>query len=156
MLAIPALTTRAKTAKKGIGVYTSSSAGGPHATPSLKGGTTQCILSQPGFPQPTPAPTSPAHRLGPVPGAGIGMYATRAIAAGELIVSERLLLVASGAYHSQLQRNDTIAEALAHMSQDDRVAYIALSNAYDAAVPQLFAIWQTNNFDMTQHLHILT
>ena len=134
----------------------------PNPSPALKGGATQCILypglkerilSQPGFPQPVPAPTSPAHRLGPAPGAGIGMYATRAIAAGELILSERPLLVAPGAYRSQLQRNDTIAEALARMSHDDRAAYTALSNAYDAAMPQLFAIWQTNNFDMTQHLH---
>ena len=44
-----------------------------------------------------------------------GMYATRAIAAGELIVAERPLLVAPGAYSSQLQRNDTIAAALARM-----------------------------------------
>ncbi|ETW84931.1 hypothetical protein HETIRDRAFT_109218 [Heterobasidion irregulare TC 32-1] len=100
MLAIPALMTRAKTAKKGIGVYTSSSAGRPHATPSLKGGTTQCILSQPGFLQPTPALMSPANCLGPVPGTGIGMYATCTIAVEELIVSERPLLVVPGAYHS--------------------------------------------------------
>ena len=81
------------------------------------------------------------------------MYATRAIAAGELIVAERPLLVAPGAYSSQRQRDDTIAAALARMSEDDRAAYTALSNTYDADMPPLFAIWQTNNYDMTHHLH---
>ena len=133
----------------------------PIPSPSLKGGTTQCILypglkdcilSQPGFPQRISEPTSPAHRLGPVPGAGIGMYATRAIAAGELIVTERPLLVAPGTYNSPRQRDYTIAAALERMSEDDRAAYTALSNPCDAAVPPLFAIWKTNNYDQTHDL----
>ena len=80
------------------------------------------------------------------------MYATRAIAAGELIVTERPLLVAPGIYKSPRQRDDTIAAALERMSEDDRAAYTALSNPCDAAVPPLFAIWKTNNYDQTHDL----
>lgn len=49
------------------------------------------ILSQTGFPRPLTHPVEKYHRIGPSKLGGQGMFATRFIAAGSLILSERPL-----------------------------------------------------------------
>ncbi|KAL1686709.1 hypothetical protein GGG16DRAFT_117637 [Schizophyllum commune] len=52
------------------------------------------IFTQPGFPRPVERPTIPAHRIAPAGnGKGLGVFATRDIKPGELIIAERPLLV---------------------------------------------------------------
>ncbi|KAL1755469.1 hypothetical protein FB107DRAFT_290811 [Schizophyllum commune] len=51
------------------------------------------IFSQPGFPRPVPRPSTPAHRIAPAGDKGLGVFATRNIKGGELILAERPLLM---------------------------------------------------------------
>ncbi|KAL1745552.1 hypothetical protein HDZ31DRAFT_36187 [Schizophyllum fasciatum] len=58
----------------------------------VDGQTKKAIFSQRGFPQPVRYPTSPCHRIGPAEGSkGQGIFATRNIKPGELILAERPL-----------------------------------------------------------------
>ncbi|KAF8875783.1 hypothetical protein BD779DRAFT_1804523 [Infundibulicybe gibba] len=50
------------------------------------------ILSTPGFPAPLVHPAK-AHRIGPAPGKGLGIFATRDLDMGDLVCVERPLLV---------------------------------------------------------------
>nr|GAT49069.1 predicted protein [Mycena chlorophos] len=57
-------------------------------------GTKQALFNTPGFPQPLPpAPTNPAYRVAPIPGKRLGLIATCTIKQGELILTERPLLI---------------------------------------------------------------
>ncbi|KAI5894542.1 SET domain-containing protein [Schizophyllum commune H4-8] len=51
------------------------------------------IFTQPGFPHPVERPAIPAHRIAPVGGKGLGVFATRDIGPGDLIIAERPLLM---------------------------------------------------------------
>ncbi|KAF9031398.1 hypothetical protein BDZ89DRAFT_1239222, partial [Hymenopellis radicata] len=53
------------------------------------------ILSVPGFPQRIQRPVSRAYRIGDSPGKDKGMFATRMIREGELVLDERPLMVVS-------------------------------------------------------------
>ncbi len=53
------------------------------------------ILSVPGFPQRIQRPVSRAYKIGDSPGKGKGMFATRMIREGELVLDERPLIVLS-------------------------------------------------------------
>nr|GAT51523.1 predicted protein [Mycena chlorophos] len=69
-------------------------AGEPVAECVFLPGTKQVFFDMPGFPQPLPpAPTNPAYRVAPIPGKGLGLIATRTIEQGELILTERPLLI---------------------------------------------------------------
>uniref|UniRef100_D8Q2M2 SET domain-containing protein n=1 Tax=Schizophyllum commune (strain H4-8 / FGSC 9210) TaxID=578458 RepID=D8Q2M2_SCHCM len=68
----------------------------------LRDGTTEVMLdaatkrklyAQPGFPKPLTQPSSPAHRISPAGEKGLGMFATRPLHAGDLILAERPLMV---------------------------------------------------------------
>ncbi|KAI4521421.1 SET domain-containing protein [Schizophyllum commune Loenen D] len=73
-----------------------------HKDELLRDGTTEAMLdsatkrklyAQPGFPRPLTQPPSPAQRISPAGKKGLGMFATRALSAGDLILSERPLVV---------------------------------------------------------------
>ncbi|KAK7435777.1 hypothetical protein VKT23_019475 [Stygiomarasmius scandens] len=51
------------------------------------------ILNTPGFPEPLPRPNPPFFRISDSPGKGLGMFATRDIKMGDLIIAERALLI---------------------------------------------------------------
>ncbi|KAF8876952.1 hypothetical protein BD779DRAFT_127291 [Infundibulicybe gibba] len=60
------------------------------------------ILSTPGFPAPLVHPPK-AHRIGPVPGKGLGIFATRDLDMGDLVYVERpLLVIPSRAAHAKI------------------------------------------------------
>nr|GAT49083.1 predicted protein [Mycena chlorophos] len=59
-------------------------------------GTKQIFLDTPGFPEPLPlgpSPNDPGWRVAPIPGKGVGLVATRALKQGEIILTERPLLI---------------------------------------------------------------
>ncbi|KAI5831742.1 SET domain-containing protein [Schizophyllum commune Tattone D] len=73
-----------------------------HKDELLRDGTTEAMLdsatkrklyAQPGFPRPLTQPPSLAQRISPAGKKGLGMFATRALSAGGLILSERPLVV---------------------------------------------------------------
>ncbi|KAF9024824.1 SET domain-containing protein [Hymenopellis radicata] len=57
------------------------------------------ILSTPGFPAPLDR-VPPAHRIGPSPSGGMGMFATRPLEAGDLIFAERAMIIATGGVYA--------------------------------------------------------
>lgn len=59
----------------------------------VTGAVKDIILATPGYPMQPAQPKSRAYRIAPSPGAGLGMFATRPLAEGDLIVSERAILI---------------------------------------------------------------
>ncbi|EMD31248.1 hypothetical protein CERSUDRAFT_60339 [Gelatoporia subvermispora B] len=130
----------------------------------LRPGMKEALLAQPGFPIRVPRPSSPAHRIGPIDGAGLGMFATRAIEAGDLIFAERPLLLGPGAWTYVLERDpgtdrmdmlfreweEYMKVAVDRMDPAKQAAYRALSNAHldDGSLP-LVGILRTNGFSVT-------
>ncbi|TFY83498.1 hypothetical protein EWM64_g519 [Hericium alpestre] len=149
---------------------------------NASGGHTECaipawlkdpILEQPGFPYPIPSPVVPAHRLGPSPGAGIGLFATRDLAAGELIFAERALLIAphAGVLMTDILRKrrgrtsvqgvelavdgreDLLRLSLARMTPEKQAAYHALANVHaHATETPLLGVQLTNAIVLPSHV----
>ncbi|TRM58109.1 hypothetical protein BD626DRAFT_586365 [Schizophyllum amplum] len=59
----------------------------------LDGATKRHIFSYPGFPQLVPRPPTAVHRIGPAGAKGLGVFATRNIKEGDLILAERPLIM---------------------------------------------------------------
>ncbi|KAJ7641066.1 SET domain-containing protein [Roridomyces roridus] len=121
--------------------------------------TTECIFHPgskevlmqelPGFPQPmvnSLERNSPV-RVGEAPGKGLGVFASRVIEAGELIFSERPLLVAAQwlPTSSLDQFEDILAVGVKQIGDEDKAAYMALMNSHleDGSGP-LTGIFRTN------------
>ncbi|OCH90872.1 SET domain-containing protein [Obba rivulosa] len=142
----------------------------PDTPPDFSGvhpdGVTQCILlpgmkeiilSQSGFPNPVAHPLAPAHRIASMPGAGLGMFATRQIKSHELIHSERPLLVSPAKYtpqdrdRAQEEWDKMTARAVMHMTQADQEDFSALNGG-----PSLRGIAENNGFDAQGILALLS
>ncbi|KAJ7072828.1 hypothetical protein C8F01DRAFT_1105379 [Mycena amicta] len=108
--------------------------------------TKSLLLKTPGFPQPLPStPSPPAFRLISSPGKGLGLFSTRALKQGELILCERPLLItplgvrvfvppsctpAQFVQHS-LNEFERFAEvAVNRMEEDRREAFMKLHNSH--------------------------
>ncbi|KAI5894521.1 SET domain-containing protein [Schizophyllum commune H4-8] len=67
----------------------------PHGTclALLARATYKDLISQPSYPRPVLRPPSILHRVAPAAGAGLGVFAVHDLGAGELVFSERPLLV---------------------------------------------------------------
>ncbi|TFY82844.1 hypothetical protein EWM64_g1167 [Hericium alpestre] len=135
---------------------------------ALPSGMKEHILAQPGFPHSIPSPTSPAHCIMLVKGAGLGMYATRPIGAGEVIFAERALVItpqsiivvpvspdALGtredvAKRRAKYRKELMAMLLDRMSPENAAAYRALVNSHmnDGYGP-LAEIFDTNSWQIS-------
>ncbi|KAL1755497.1 hypothetical protein FB107DRAFT_290831 [Schizophyllum commune] len=59
----------------------------------LDAATKRKLYAQKDFPKPLTQPTSLAHRISPAGKKGLGMFATRALSAGDLVLAERPLMV---------------------------------------------------------------
>ncbi|KAL0952330.1 hypothetical protein HGRIS_006610 [Hohenbuehelia grisea] len=147
-----------------------------NATPAdVPGGWSEClvtgsakrsILRTPGFPHALPSPALPvAYRVAPTPNKGLGVFATRAIRLGELIVSERPLIISPAGMdlatdcpddftdeqvkQASLAQREKMMEVLVHtrMHPERREAYLALCNSHlhDGSGP-LMGIMRTNGF----------
>ncbi|TFY82843.1 hypothetical protein EWM64_g1166 [Hericium alpestre] len=144
----------------------------------IPGGSTDCalasglkerILALPGFPRPVPSPSSPAHRIAHVPGAGLGMFATRCLVAGELVFAERPIIimpqgmlplsfkadkqsVGSAEYKRKVLKDaeDMVGMLISRSLPDRARAYLNLGNAgtFEGAGP-LMGILQTNSWAIT-------
>nr|GAT56209.1 predicted protein [Mycena chlorophos] len=100
--------------------------------------TKELILSTLGFPQaPRPPPTEPAYRLGDSPGKGLGLFATRALKQGDLILNERALLLTTLAppyrryQHGHTQFEQYMEVVVAHMPPGNKEALMTLTNNHD-------------------------
>ncbi|EMD31234.1 hypothetical protein CERSUDRAFT_60284 [Gelatoporia subvermispora B] len=130
----------------------------------LYGGMKEAICAQPDFPKAVPRALVPAHQIAPSVGAGLGMFATRAIRAHELIFAERPLLLMPAAFWPTQGRgfdresmiahsNEMLKCAIKRMTPANRAAYCALSNSHlrDGS-PELFGILRTNGFSVGERL----
>ncbi|OCH89358.1 SET domain-containing protein [Obba rivulosa] len=134
----------------------------------LRGGMKEAILAQPGFSCGVPAPLETAHTINPVPGRGLGMFATRELRYGDLIFAERPLIVAPAAYMTRapptetgepslewlfMEWEDLLKAAVGRMSTENQEAYRALANSHvNDGSPPLLGIMRTNGFSASEAL----
>ncbi|KAK7460841.1 hypothetical protein VKT23_008770 [Stygiomarasmius scandens] len=135
----------------------------------ISGRAKRAIVSVPGFPEalPRPDPSRPKpYKIVETPGKGMGMFATRDIEWGELIIAERPLLVIPSAIRymgalafpanftrdqlqqAQLDQMEKLIEMLVNrMPKENQEAYKKLANCHqeDGSGP-LFGISMTNSF----------
>ncbi|KAJ6593498.1 hypothetical protein B0H19DRAFT_22530 [Mycena capillaripes] len=108
-------------------------------------GTKEFLTSLPGFPQPLIHPETPAFRVADVPGKGIGLFSKRALTAGDLILSERPLLISplgwkmlfppsftrEQIFQASLNESEKARKVCVdRMRPEDRVAFMELSNCH--------------------------
>ncbi|KAF5376449.1 hypothetical protein D9615_008610 [Tricholomella constricta] len=128
------------------------------------------IVSTPGFPSPVPRPPQVRHRIGPSR-FGIGMFATRNIKMGDLIVSERPLLVSPIAVPPlplnlpisfeptllqimqarMVEHEKRLENCLGRMLPENRAAFLALHNSHteDGSGP-IFGRIRTNGIGIIE------
>ncbi|KAJ7772050.1 hypothetical protein DFH07DRAFT_913816 [Mycena maculata] len=123
-------------------------------------GSMEVLTSLPGFPQPLTHPTSPTFRVDAIPGKGMGLVSTRALKAGDLILSERpLLIIVRGMpvlrpygfteeqyiQYSFEHLATCVQVCLNRMRPEARAAYMALANSHpkDTCGP-IMGILRTN------------
>ncbi|KAF5376403.1 hypothetical protein D9615_008618 [Tricholomella constricta] len=128
------------------------------------------IVSTPGFPSPIPRPPQIRHRIKPSR-FGIGMFATRNIKMGDLIVSERPLLVSPSALPPLIpnfpkgfkptflqftqgrmaEYEKTLEICLGRMLPENRAAFLALHNSHteDGSGP-IFGRIRTNGIGIIE------
>lgn len=135
-------------------------------------GTTGCIFrgtewrkiaAIPNFPKTYKKPGQPRHRIGSVPNMGLGMFATRDLKAGDVILAERpiaviprkLGLLAASGQGSDLYPEKVRAEwnkqlqmLVDRMSPDNRKAFNELTNV----LPEqgMLGVFGTNSFGLSE------
>ena len=127
------------------------------------------ILSTPGFPRPVQKTASGKvyHRVGPSTFGGLGMFATRPVRTGDLIIAERPLLISprgfdmrvgsgsKGLTEAQIiqvrmqEWEEHLGIALKRMSDENRKAFMALANSHteDGSGP-ILGIIRTNAYEV--------
>ncbi|KAF7289294.1 Aldehyde dehydrogenase [Mycena indigotica] len=91
--------------------------------------TKQIFLNTSGFPKPLPpAPTRPAFCVAPSPGKGMGLFSTRNIKQGEIILHERPLLIAPVAVFSNTPAHFSEAQIVQHsLNEFERFAEVSVN-----------------------------
>ncbi|KAJ7496835.1 hypothetical protein FB451DRAFT_1386188 [Mycena latifolia] len=124
------------------------------------------ILTTPGFPAPLVRPSSSSYRLTSSPSKGLGLFSTRKISAGDLILSERPLTIAPAwnitklrflrefteqeMYQAQLYEQEQELKALFdRLHPDYQAAYMELANSHqhDGSGP-ILGIMRTNGLGL--------
>lgn len=125
--------------------------------------TKRALFSQPNFPRRLVRPIVPAHLIAPAGFKGLGMFATRHLRAGNLILSERPLIIRPAgaplrqdvpdlsqtqrALFSLSEREMQLQVMLQRMTHECRDAYLALSRSkYHAECGPLLARARTNGW----------
>ncbi|KAJ7503052.1 hypothetical protein B0H11DRAFT_1798718 [Mycena galericulata] len=108
-------------------------------------GSKEVLMNLDGFPQPLVHPETPAFRMSEMPGKGEGLVSTRALRAGDLILTERPLLVAArGApvswppgftreqymQHGLNEMEMQLEMCIKRMRPEYRAAFMALKNSH--------------------------
>ncbi|KAJ6593425.1 hypothetical protein B0H19DRAFT_917505 [Mycena capillaripes] len=123
-------------------------------------GSKEVLMNIPGFPQPLIHPTTPAFRMTTIPGKGLGLVSTRDLRMGDLILTERPLLISARGMELVFPPNFTHEQrlqytlnelerylqiALGRMRPDAKAAYMALQNSHteDGSGPAV-GIMRTN------------
>ncbi len=127
-------------------------------------GVEEKVLNAPGYPARIPKPRHPdLYEIRSTPDMGLGIFAKRNIKRGELIFSERPLLVSTPAMatseipqnftpkqHRQIIMADferTLEAALGRMTNDDQASYRTLPNSHqDDGSGPLYGIMRTNGY----------
>ena len=137
------------------------------------------VVNAEGFPQPVPKvkSTEPSFEVKKTPNMGMGVFATRDIAMGELIIAERpMLIVPRQTYALHLTLQPTLRQiyppsllsklglrewetllkcAFDRMPPEDQKAYMELTNIYQGNSDGIGPIWgimQTNSFSTSTDL----
>ncbi|KAF7289312.1 Aldehyde dehydrogenase [Mycena indigotica] len=123
------------------------------------------ILKTPGFPKPLPPmPTCPAFRVARSPGKGMGLFSTRNIKQGEIILYERPLLITPAAVRATAPEHFSPAQVVQHslntferiaevsvnrMTEERQAAFMSLHNCHmtDGSGPIVGRI-RTNGFGL--------
>lgn len=135
----------------------------------IRGFTKREILSTPGFPRPIPRPPTPCHRIGPTASKGLGVFATRLIQRGDLIFSERAIMIEPTSFpisgkipktftpeerkRAEFDQMEKVFEAcFARLAPENKAAFLALHNSHlhDGNGP-LRGIVRTNCFGIGLH-----
>ncbi|KAJ6491765.1 hypothetical protein C8R47DRAFT_1121704 [Mycena vitilis] len=128
-------------------------------------GSKEVFTGIPGFPHPMVQPAAPAFKLDKVPGKGMGLFATRALPAGELILSERPLFLSpvgfevlarpnfNFAQYTQrllMESEKSVAMSVDRMRPESKAAFMALANSHleDGSGPCL-GIVRTNGLGVS-------
>ncbi|KAF8208501.1 hypothetical protein K438DRAFT_1573997 [Mycena galopus ATCC 62051] len=108
-------------------------------------GSKEVVMNVPGFPQPLIHPPTLAFRVATVPGKGMGVFSTRALKMGDLILCERPLLISARGVPTSAtpdatpemlytQTLDKLEEcctfAVSRMRPENRAAYMSLANSH--------------------------
>ncbi|KAJ6631537.1 hypothetical protein B0H10DRAFT_1772746, partial [Mycena sp. CBHHK59/15] len=123
-------------------------------------GSKELFMNTPGFPHPPRRPARPAYRTDESAGRGKGLFATRALQTGDLVLSERPLLItgrgivvdrpahftdAQYVQHALAQLENVLTVCVGRMRPAARKAFLALANSHteDGSKP-LSGIMRTN------------
>ncbi|KAF8989424.1 hypothetical protein BDQ17DRAFT_1434473 [Cyathus striatus] len=100
------------------------------------------LLNTPGFPKPIENASPPAYRISRTPTRGLGMFATRALSIGDLLIAERPLLVCPIHHYipgfREIEHDFTMCPFMneaylslivSRMSEENRKHFMALFNA---------------------------
>ncbi|KAK0195507.1 hypothetical protein F5146DRAFT_1025879 [Armillaria mellea] len=128
------------------------------------------ILETPGYPAHIKRPDTPAHCISESPGKGLGMFTTRKVTAGALILAERaLMMVPAGVrgspgifekYSAEQARQTVLFEwekqleiAYKRMPEERQKAFIALYNSHtqDGSGP-IMGVIRTNGYGLGNQL----
>ncbi|KAJ7243715.1 hypothetical protein C8J57DRAFT_60118 [Mycena rebaudengoi] len=108
-------------------------------------GSKEVVMNLPGFPQPVKHPKQRTFRMKLTPGKGSGLFSTRALKMGDLILSERPLFVGARGIPSNQPASFTPEQiiqlaldemekmykiAVDRMNPEDRAAFMALANSH--------------------------
>ncbi|KAF8800127.1 SET domain-containing protein [Phlegmacium glaucopus] len=137
-----------------------------HSEWMLRTGTKEKVTRAPGYPQPIPKTSQINYVIKTVPDMGMGMFATRDIEIGELIFSERPLLVipevlitsvATEEHYTEAQiqkimlieAEKMLEIAFGRMNDKDKKAYMGLMNSHqDDGSGPLMGILRTNRYGL--------
>ncbi|KAF8178631.1 hypothetical protein K438DRAFT_1268728 [Mycena galopus ATCC 62051] len=128
-------------------------------------GSKEVFTNLSGYPKPLKQPATAAFRTGVVPGKGMGLFSTRALKMGDLILTERPLLLApvgtvlpyppgfTPAQYLQLCLNEkekALEKSVDRMNQESKAAFMALANCHteDGSGP-LMGIIRTNGLGVS-------
>ncbi|KAJ6555176.1 hypothetical protein DFH09DRAFT_1165719 [Mycena vulgaris] len=115
----------------------------------------QIISAQPNFPLPMENPLEPTYEIHATGNMGLGMFAKRALKAGDLVLSERPALVYPNRFRSTSEELEAaFGVALDEMRVQDRIAYRKLAKGPDrlSAAGDLIRIATANCFQLPPNL----
>lgn len=132
----------------------------------LRGPDKRAIVSVPGFPKPMTSPSTVSYRIAPVEGMGQGVFVTRNLSTGDLIITERPLMIApraittGGSYpkyftHEQVRQakmfewEEQLQRCYSRMEPNRKAAFDALYNSHtEDGSGRILGIMRTNGYSI--------